>query len=102
MKDLAGNDHKRSARGRQEGDGKANSSRKPAYNRIKAVLAEENMSNKELAAKLGKTPSAVSNWCRNDKQPDLPTLFEIAVALGVEPASLINSIQKAGLGQVRK
>jgi len=75
----------------------ANAPEKPRYNRIKAALAEKKITNKALALKLGVSRNTVSNWCRNEKQPDLPTLFEIAIAIGVEPSSLISTISNAGL-----
>ena len=61
------------------------------YNRIKAALAEKRMSQKYLAEKLGVTVGAVSTWCRNFKQPEVPTLFQIADVLNVEAASLLTS-----------
>ncbi|HCL04969.1 MAG TPA: XRE family transcriptional regulator [Chitinophagaceae bacterium] len=59
------------------------------YNRIKAVLAEKGVSNKELAAKLNVTEGTVSNWCRNIKQPKIETLFEIAKVLNVDVRLLL-------------
>jgi len=59
------------------------------YNRIKAVLAEKGISNKELAEKLGITEGAVSTWCRNFKQPKIETLFEIAKILQVDVRLLL-------------
>lgn len=61
------------------------------YNRIKAVLAERGMSNRELAEKLGVTEGAVSTWCRNFKQPKIETLFEIAKILKVDVRLLLVS-----------
>lgn len=57
---------------------------KPALNRIKAVLAERNKTNKELARHLGKTEATVSRWCTNDVQPTIETLYEIAKYLKVD------------------
>lgn len=42
-------------------------------NRIKVMLAERMMSNKELAEKLGKDPATVSKWVTNTSQPSLKT-----------------------------
>lgn len=64
---------------------------KPKFNRIKAVLAEKGMSNKELAEKLGVTEGTVSTWARNFKQPRIETLFEIAKVLKIEACDLLNS-----------
>lgn len=65
-------------------------------NRIKAVLAEKRVTQKELAEALNVTPGAVSTWCRNFKQPDLHTLYEIASFINVEVWSLLNSMENAG------
>lgn len=69
----------------------------PRFNRIKAVLAEKNILSKELAQRMHKTPGSVSNWCTNLKQPSIETLFEIAKAIGVEPAELLNTVKNAGV-----
>ncbi|SFE67594.1 DNA-binding transcriptional regulator, XRE family [Chitinophaga sp. CF118] len=66
---------------------------KPKYNRIKAVLAEKGVSNKELAEDLGVTEGTVSTWCRNFKQPKIETLFEIAKHLNVEAIDLLSSMK---------
>lgn len=66
---------------------------KPKFNRIKAVLAEKSVSNRELADKLGVTEGTVSTWCRNYKQPSIETLFEVARYLKVEPGTLLNSVK---------
>lgn len=61
------------------------------YNRIKLVLVENNKSNKWLAEKLKMSETTVSNWCTNNRQPSLPTLFKIAGALDINPKNLINA-----------
>jgi putative transcriptional regulator len=48
------------------------------YNRIKAILAEEGKSNKELAALLKVADQTVSRWCTNSGQPSLEMLYKIA------------------------
>ncbi len=58
-------------------------------NRIKAVLAEKKMTNRELAAHLGKAETTVSRWCTNDMQPSLETLAEIAEVLDVDIRELL-------------
>lgn len=55
--------------------------KKVILNRIKAVLAEEGKTNKELADQLGVAEPTVSRWCTNTQQPSLEMLFEIAKAL---------------------
>jgi putative transcriptional regulator len=58
-------------------------------NRIKAVLAEKNRTNKWLAEELSKNPNTVSRWCTNEIQPPLETLVEIAAALDVDVRELL-------------
>lgn len=55
--------------------------KKLILNRIKAVLAEEGKTNKELADQLGVAEPTVSRWCTNTQQPSLEMLFEIARTL---------------------
>lgn len=70
---------------------------KPKFNRIKAVLAEKGISNKELADKLGVTEGTVSTWARNFKQPRIETLFDVAKCLKVEAYELLSSMKAVGL-----
>lgn len=60
-------------------------------NRIKAVLAETEVSSKELAKHLGKTESTVSRWSTNEVQPSVETLYEIAKFLKVDIRELLVS-----------
>ena len=60
-------------------------------NRIKVVLAEQDKSGKWLADKLGKSNCTISKWCSNSVQPDLNTLKEISILLGVDIKDLLNS-----------
>jgi len=71
--------------------------KKPKYNRIKAILAEKDISNKELAEQIGVTEGTVSTWCRNFKQPKIETLFEIAKYMQVEASDLLSPMKAAGL-----
>lgn len=59
------------------------------YNRIKAVLAEHQVNNYQLAEAMGKTPETVSRWCTNAMQPSIETLYEIAEYLDVEVSELL-------------
>jgi transcriptional regulator with XRE-family HTH domain len=54
---------------------------KKTLNRIKAVLAEEGKSNKDLASMVGVAEQTVSRWCTNSGQPSIEMLFQIANAL---------------------
>ena len=58
-------------------------------NRIKVMLAERMMSNKELAEQLGKDPATVSKWVTNTTQPSLENLIEIARCLKCEINDLV-------------
>jgi len=67
------------------------------FNRIKSVLVEKEVSQVKLASVIGVTPGTVSTWCRNVKQPELVTLFEIAKHLKIEATELISSMKAAGI-----
>ena len=60
-------------------------------NRIKVVLAEKNMTNKQLAELLGKDPAVVSKWVTNTNQPNLETIILIAKALEVSVDELLRT-----------
>jgi DNA-binding XRE family transcriptional regulator len=59
--------------------------------RIRAVLAEKNITNRELSTQLGKAETTVSCWCTNDMQPSIETLYDIAKALDVDIRELLVS-----------
>ena len=61
-----------------------------AMNRIKAVLAEKQLTSKRLAQKLGKSENTVSRWCSNRVQPSLENLVEIANVLDIEVRMLLS------------
>lgn len=54
---------------------------KQPLNRIKVMLAERMLTNKQLAEMLGKDPAAISKWVTNTSQPTLENLIEIARCL---------------------
>lgn len=60
-----------------------------AMNRIKAVLAEKQLTSKWLAQELGRAENTVSRWCSNKVQPSLENLVEIAKVLDIEVRILI-------------
>ncbi len=64
---------------------------KQIYNRIKAVLAEQGKTNNWLADELNMNRTTVSKWCRNDMQPRVETLFQIANVLDVNVRFLLVS-----------
>ncbi len=58
-------------------------------NRIKMVLIEKDISQTELAEKIGKSFSTVNAYCCNRQQPTLAVLDDIAKVLGVTMRELI-------------
>ena len=60
-------------------------------NRIKVMLAERMVSNKELAEMLGKDPATVSKWVTNTSQPSLENLIEISRCLKCEINDLVRT-----------
>jgi putative transcriptional regulator len=64
---------------------------KKAINRLKAVLAEQNKTNKWLAEELDKNETTISRWCTNEVQPSMDNLVTIATLLKVDVRELINS-----------
>lgn len=60
-------------------------------NRIKSVLADKDITSKELAGHLDKTESTVSWWCTNEVQPSVETLYGISKFLQVDIRELLIS-----------
>ncbi|MCK6144220.1 MULTISPECIES: helix-turn-helix transcriptional regulator [Prevotella] len=58
-------------------------------NRIKAVLAEKQLTSKWLAERLEKSENTVSKWCSNKVQPSLENLVEIAKILDIDVRDLL-------------
>ncbi|MDO5969565.1 helix-turn-helix transcriptional regulator [Flavivirga aquimarina] len=59
------------------------------FNRLKEILVREEVSQKDLAKKLGKNEHTVSNWCINKSQPHLKDLYRIAEILKVSVCDLL-------------
>ena len=66
-------------------------------NRLKAVLAEKQITNKWLAERMNLSTTTVSRWCTNKAQPSLETLVEIAEIIKVDAKELIVSTKKKSL-----
>lgn len=62
---------------------------KPILNRIKSVLADKRKTSKWLYESLGASKMTVSRWVRNEGQPSLETLYEIAKLLEVGVCELL-------------
>lgn len=60
-------------------------------NRLKAVLAENDKTNRWLAEKLGKSEVTISRWCSNEIQPSIETLAQISKLLNIDIKELLNS-----------
>ena len=60
-----------------------------AINRIKAVLAEKQVSGKWQAKEIGRTENTVSRWCSNKVQPSLENLVRVADVLEVDIRDLV-------------
>lgn len=60
-------------------------------NRLKAVLAEKQLTSKWLAERLRKSENTISKWCSNKVQPSLENLVEIARILDIDVKDLLVS-----------
>ncbi len=58
-------------------------------NRLKVVLADKDISHKDFAKKVGKTPNTITRICNNEQQPSLVVLREMALALDVDISELL-------------
>lgn len=58
-------------------------------NRIKVVLVEKDISQTELAERLGRSFCSINAYCANRQQPSLEVLYKIADALNVSVKDLI-------------
>ena len=61
------------------------------YNRIKVMLAEKHKTNIDLAEHLKKDPNHVSRYVRNEVQPPVTILYEIADFLQCDVKDLLVS-----------
>lgn len=58
-------------------------------NRLKVVLAEKGMTNKQLAEILDKDPAVISKWVTNVAQPNVEMFIQLAKILGVSVDDLL-------------
>ena len=58
-------------------------------NRIKVVMAERMVSNKELSDMLNKDTATISRWVTNTSQPTLESLIEISKSLKCDIDDLV-------------
>ncbi|NOT74427.1 MAG: helix-turn-helix transcriptional regulator [Cyclobacteriaceae bacterium] len=67
---------------------------KVRINRLKAVLAEKDISHKDFAEMVKKTPNTITRICNNEQQPSLVVLREMAFALDVDISELLVPTKK--------
>ena len=58
-------------------------------NRLKVVLAEKGMTNKQLAEILNKAPAVISKWVTNVAQPNVKMFIQLAKILNVKVDNLL-------------
>lgn len=58
-------------------------------NRLKVVLAEKGMTNKQLAEILEKDPAVISKWVTNTAQPNVEMFIQLAKILKVSVNDLL-------------
>jgi putative transcriptional regulator len=58
-------------------------------NRIKTVLVDKEVSQKDLAQMVNRTTTTINRICNNEAQPTLGLLREIALALDVDIRELL-------------
>ncbi|NBP67376.1 MAG: XRE family transcriptional regulator [Cytophagia bacterium] len=69
-------------------------SEKEKINRLKVVLAEKEIQQKDFAAQLKVTPQTISRICLNESQPSSKLLKKMAILLDVEISDLILPLKK--------
>jgi putative transcriptional regulator len=74
------------------------------YNRLKIVLAERNVSQKELSKMVDVDPNTITRICNNKSQPSMQLLFKIAIALEIDVRELLNPVSEIRkfAGKVKK
>lgn len=75
---------------------------KQPLNRIKVMLAERMLTNKQLAEMLGKDPATISKWVTNTSQPTLENLIEIARCLKCDMNDLVRLDDVVTIKQINK
>lgn len=60
-------------------------------NRLKLVLTEKDIRQKEFAHMIKKTPNTITRICNNEMQPSLKLLQQMAITLDVDISELLYS-----------
>jgi putative transcriptional regulator len=71
------------------GNHKSGMAEKIKINRLKVVLAEKEISQKDFAKMLSVDPNTISRICNNEQQPTLRTLRKMALTLDVDIRELL-------------
>ena len=58
-------------------------------NRIAVILTEKQMKKKDLAELVGRSPNTIARICRNESQPNLSDLYQIADVLEIDVRDLL-------------
>jgi putative transcriptional regulator len=58
-------------------------------NRLKLILVEKEISQKDFAKMVKKTPNTITRICNNETQPSLKFLRDMAIVLDVEICDLL-------------
>ena len=69
-------------------------------NRLKVVLAEKGITNKQLAEILDKDPAVISKWVTNVAQPNVEMFIQLAKILGVRVDDLLWTEDKIELPNI--
>jgi len=64
-------------------------SEKLKINKLKVVLTDKDISHKDFAKIMKKTPNTITRICNNEQQPSLMVLREMALALDVDISELL-------------
>ena len=63
-------------------------------NRLKVVLAEKGMTNKQLSEILDKDPAVISKWVTNAAQPNVEMFIRLAQILSVSVDDLLWTVKE--------
>jgi putative transcriptional regulator len=62
---------------------------KEKINRIKLVLVEKEITQKDFAKKLSVSPNTIYRFCKNESQPSLKLLKKMAIVLEIDIRDLL-------------
>ena len=66
--------------------------------KVKRMLADRNMNQKELSEKSGITRASISRYLKGNRRPRIDVVINFAKALGVEPEELLDEDEKVMVG----